>query len=60
MIDPVENHIMVNPSGSPHVEAWQAIGYYKGQHVSSFGKTPADALQKALSEYQPEEEDAFE
>lgn len=61
MINPVENHIMVNAAtGTCGQGDWQAIGYYKGQHVSAFGKTPVDALEKALATYNAKGEDAFE
>lgn len=38
---------------------WQCIGYFGDQHISSFGWSPAEALEKAMSEVKPVEEMAW-
>ena len=49
-MNPDESHIMVNPAtGTCGQGDWQAIGYYKGKHVSAFGFSPTEALEKALA-----------
>lgn len=56
-MNPDENHIMINPAiGTLGQRNWQAIGYYKGKHVSAFGFSPTEALEKALATIKEEED----
>jgi hypothetical protein len=32
---------------------WQCIGYFGDQHIAAFGYSPAEALEKAMSEVKP-------
>lgn len=54
------DQIYIHPAtGTVGKGNWQAIGYIDGKHVSSFGYSPVDALEKALFTTQKEEEDVW-
>lgn len=54
--DPERDHdnyisVFLNADNGGGKGNWQAIGYFKNQHVAAFGWSAQEALDKALADY---------